>query len=81
MGIDVKTNIYNDTKPLLDGVPEHRGSEAQALSTDKGPSDGEMSTSEFSWRKESLWSIIVYWVGEFIWRRRYWNKLRLRRDR
>ena len=81
MGINVKTNLYNDTKPLLDGAPEQHGSELQALLTEQGISEGDFSTSEASWRNESWWSILVYWIDEVVWRRRYWNKLRLRRDR
>lgn len=81
MGINVKTNLYNDTKPLLDGAPEHHGSEPQSLLTEQGISEGDFSTSEASGRKESWWSILVYWIDEVVWRRRYWNKLRMRRDR
>ena len=80
MDIDVKTNLYNDTKPLLDAVPEQQKPGAPSSLASTGISEGESSLRDVSWKKDSWWSMIVYWMGELIWRRRYWNKLRIRRD-
>ena len=80
MDIDVKTNLYNDTKPLLDVAPEQQDPGAPSSLSATGPSEGESSVSDVPWKKDSWWSMIIYWKDELIWRRRYWNKLRMRRD-
>lgn len=80
MDIDVKTNLYNDTKPLLDAVPEQQKPGAPSSLSATGLSEEENSVSDELWKKESWWSMIIYWMDEFIWWRRYWNKLRTRGD-
>jgi hypothetical protein len=80
MDIDMKTDLYSDTKPLLDVVPEQQKSATPSSLSATDLSEIESSVSDVPWKKESWWSIIVYWVDELIWRRRYWNNLRMRRD-
>ena len=80
MDVDMKTNLYDDTKPLLDVVPEHQNQGAPSSLSATGLSEVESGVSDVPWKKESWWSMIVYWMNELIWRRRYWNKLRMRRD-
>ncbi len=80
MDIDVKTNLYNDTKPLHDVASEQQKSGAPSSLFATDLSEGERSVSDVPWKKESWWSMIIYWKDELIWRRRYWNKLRMRRD-
>jgi hypothetical protein len=80
MEIDMKTNLYNDTKPLLDTVSEQQKSGAPSSLSATGLSEGESGVSDVPWKKESWWSMIIYWMDELIWRRRYWKKLRMRGD-
>ncbi len=80
MDIDMKTNLYNDTKPLLDVVPEQQKTGEPSSLSATGLSEGESGVSDVHWKRDSWWSMIVYWMDELIWRRRYWKKLRMRRD-
>ena len=80
MDIDVKTNLYNDTKPLLDSVSEQQKPGAPSSLAATGLSEGVSSVSDLPRKKESWWSMIIYWKDELIWRRRHWNKLRMRDD-
>ncbi len=81
MDIDVKTNMYNDTQPLLDVVHEQKRTQAPMRPREAGDSRADRHQSDVAWKRESWWSTITYWVDEFVWRRRYWNKNRMRGDR
>lgn len=74
MDIDVKTNIFEDTNPLLDAGPDPEGQVDQA--SDAPVEKVDQKASELPWKRESWWTLFTYWLDEYLWRRRYWNKLR-----